>query len=156
MLKYAFAAIVKLPAGSGKWTVEPQIMEPDGTMHPNIDVIVSGGITPGIGDTVLVEVMMNNKDLAVVHRFFEPTESNGVIIGILKTAGQYVLTGSYVILGNLTVANLTVLGIMNTVNLNITGALTFNGVPFSPVHTHLPGTYSNSGGPVTGVSGPPV
>lgn len=160
MIKYAFAAIVVAPLGD-KYIVIPQIKENDGTMHPEIEVLTRDGITPLPGDTVLVEVMMNDKDLSVQRRFFEPSESNGIIIGILKSlAGQYVLTGSYIIVGSLTIEGaMTVVGALTATSITSptisAGALIIAGVPLPPSHTHGPGSYNIPGtGAVVGTSGP--
>lgn len=45
---------------------------------------------------------------------------------------------------------------MNVTSFNVTSpSFTHNGVNVGDDHIHTPGTYSNSGGPVTGVSGEP-
>ena len=151
-----YACLGTVSGGSGStWQVDPLIIEDDGTNHPTVDVTVRDGLTPTVGDTVLIEFMRNTLSLTSVKRYFDASESNGVIIGIIKTANGYVLTGDYKFIGNVTIeGDLSITGDMNiTGDVTISGNLTVSGKDVGPNHEHLPGTYSNSGGPVVGTSG---
>ena len=107
------AFVAKVESGSGlAWKVTPQIINDDGNQHPVIDVTVKTGITPKVGDIVLVMTMKNNIDFSNVNKFMSASYSNGVIIGIATSQdGKYYFTGDYnfqghfVIDGDLTIDN---------------------------------------------------
>ena len=107
------AFVAKVESGSGlAWKVTPQIINDDGNQHPVIDVTVKTGITPKVGDIVLVMTMKNNIDFSNVNKFMNASYSNGVIIGIATSqdgkyyfTGDYNFQGSFVIDGDLTIDN---------------------------------------------------
>lgn len=53
-------------------------------------------------------------------------------------------------------AEITVNDLKINANVAITGDVTANGVNIGSTHSHLPGTYSNGGGAVSGTSGTPT
>ncbi len=152
----AFLAKVVSEGEAGLWTVQPLIQELDGSLHPEISAKTRDGLTPTIGDTVLITTMRNNLDFSVIGRFYLASASNSVIIGIMKTIADpsYILTGNYNFIGDsLFTGNVVIDGNLEVSgDVDITGSLTIGGIPFEN-HMHLPGTYSNSGGPVVGTSG---
>jgi len=91
------AFVAKVESGSGlAWKVTPQIINDDGNQHPMIDATVETGITPKVGDIVLVMTMKNNIDFSNVNKFMNASYSNGVIIGIATSQdGKYYFTGDY-------------------------------------------------------------
>lgn len=118
----AFVAEVIRPGANNTWTVAPQIIEHDGTDHPNIDVGIVEGITPTVGDMVLVLTTRNTLDNAPIQRYFTASEACGRIVAILET-GEYKFTGNYKFIGDFTIdGNLTVTG-----NLTVNGDATMDG-----------------------------
>lgn len=154
MIKYntdGFLATVLGEAETdGLWRVDPLRIQIEGSDHPEIEVLTRDGIRPQGDDIVLILTMRNDLDLEPINDYFVASDTNGVIVGIVKTSSAqlYIMKGNYKFDGNLEITkDLEVKG-----NVVITGTLKVGGVNYS-AHTHLPGTYSNSGGPVTGVSG---
>lgn len=130
----AFIAQV-VGATGGDWTVTPKIIEHDGTTHPDITVSAVGGITPQVNDLVLVVTARNNLDNSPAPRYYMASEACGRIVAIVQTSAQYVFTGTFKWIGNLTfdgnvhvTGNLTVDGTLDaTGNATMHGNLTVNG-----------------------------
>ena len=139
------------------YTIQPLIIEIDGTNHITLTAIVRDGLIPAVGDLVFVQIMKNNIDLDIINRYFEASETNAIIMAVVRPISSdpaYTLQGNYLFTDNIAIGqDLTVEGdVVVEGNLEITGTLTVGGVEFSG-HTHAPGTFANSGGPVTGISG---
>lgn len=106
----SFIAIVgSIGTNPREWVVLPQIREMDGSNFKPISVAAGNGITPAIGDKVLILTMRNNLDFEIISRYFSASASNGVIIAIIDSV-LFELTGSYKITGNLDVTEKTKLG----------------------------------------------
>ena len=119
----AFIATVVSVNPDTSCIVTPQIIEHDGTTHPNVTAGVVEGITPTAGDSVLVLTTRNNLDNAPIQRYYDASESCGRIIAIVKTASVYSLTGSFKFIGSVEITqNLTVDG-----NLTVKGTLSVTG-----------------------------
>jgi hypothetical protein len=151
----ADAFLAKVVSGSGKeWIVTPQIIEDDGTTHPDIDVSAQGGITPEVGDTVLVLTMRNNLNETPIPRYSKATESNGVIIGVLTTASGYTLTGDFNFIGDIAIeGSLSITG-----DLTVTGDIEAEGdvkAGFPVQISLLTHTHANNA-PAPGPTGPPL
>jgi hypothetical protein len=142
------------------WMVEPRIVEFDGTDHPLIKVNAVQGISPNVGDVVMVVTIRNNLDDKKINRFYEASETNGRIVGVAKPVTQYVFEGNYkfegnlIIDGDLTVEDdlrvkgdlevdgdafidddLSVGGDLEVDGETATGSLTVNGIDWL-LHTH--------------------
>ena len=89
----AFIAKVVGQADGGNWTVTPQIIEHDGTLHPDITVSAVEGITPNANDFVLIITARNNLDNSEVQRYYSASEACGRIVGVVQTSSQFVFTG---------------------------------------------------------------
>lgn len=133
MIKSCIATVVR--GSAPLWTVSPEVIEDDGTNHPDIQVIARDGITPTVKDKVLVSFMKNNTDMEPIPRYFPESEANGVIIGIMDTKTGYILTGDYTFIGdtlldgnNKTTGDLLVLGNTTVQNLTVLGTLTAGAI----------------------------
>lgn len=119
----AFAAVVNTVNQDGTCLVTPQIIEHDGTTHPQIKVGFVQGITPAANDVVLVLTARNNLDNSPIQRYFSASEACGRIVGVLTAGSVFNLTGSYKFTGSLEITqDLTVDG-----NLHVKGTLTVDG-----------------------------
>lgn len=159
---------------TGEGRIRPLIVEADGSNHQIVTAKSVSGISPGVGDTVLVVESRNNLDNKTVSRFFRSSATNSRIIGVVKkSGGPYVFKGDYrfngdvlfdgdvdvtgnaVIDGDLDVDDLTVNGDATldgdldvAGNLSVDGSSTFNGIAFAS-HTHaVTGVGVNTGPPV--------
>lgn len=175
------AFLATIVSGEGvEWIVSPLIIENDGTQHPDITVTTQTGLTPEVDDIVLILTMRNNLDLQSINRFYDSSESNGVIVGIVQTSDSFTFTGDYNFIGDILVdgdldisgdtlieGNLTVLGNINVTGSITGGALNVTSAMIGPVdfaafyaqylsHMHGPGTYTTPSGAVTGASGAPL
>jgi hypothetical protein len=96
------ATVISFAGGEGQ--IQPLIVEADGTDHPMVRAKSVEGITPDPGDKVLVMTSRNNLDNSTISRFFNASESNCRIVGIVSKAGNYfVLTGNYRFVGDILV-----------------------------------------------------
>lgn len=139
-----FLAKVVADNNDGTFTVTPQIIEHDGTMHPDVLVSSIGGITPEAGDTVLIVATRNTLDDTPIQRYFEASEACGRIIDIVKkSAGPYLLTGDYKFDGDFSCTGDVQIDGKCTIdkdvkvkgNMDIDGTLTIAGKPYTG-HTH--------------------
>lgn len=110
--------IAKVKSGSGlSWVVEPQIINNDGKQHPDITVGIRDGIKPLVNDLVIILTIKNNLDFLNINMFYQPSYTNGIIIGIAKTQeNKYYLDGNYNFTGDT----------VNDGKLNVTKDVTFD------------------------------
>lgn len=99
----AFLAKVVADNNDGTFTVTPQIIEHDGTTHPDVLAGIVQGITPASGDTVLIVTTRNTLDNTPIQRYFDASEACGRIVAVVQTSGQYILTGQFKFIGDFTV-----------------------------------------------------
>lgn len=123
------AFLAKVVSGDDdEWIVDPLITEYDGTPHPSITVTTQEGITPNVDDIVLVLTMRNNLDREPISRFYDASESNGVIIGVVTAPNGFTLTGDFNFIGDVTIdGNLSVTGMFQTGQLAVQGDSAIGG-----------------------------
>lgn len=126
MIDCFLADVISYNALEKKAKVMPLVILKDGTELSNLPIEVKtvSGIKPSIGDTVLIVTSRNNLDDKSISIYFDPSWSNGRLIGIVSTNGSYTLKGNYVFESNVTFeSDVTVKG-----NLTVEGESTFEDV----------------------------
>lgn len=92
------AEVISFSSSTFKGKVKPLILEADGSTHSDINVEAKSvsGVTPSVGDLVLVVTSRNNLNDKPIHRYNQTSESNCRIIAVVKKNGQnFVFTGDY-------------------------------------------------------------
>jgi len=141
--------VVGAADNEGEWEVTPLIVEADGSEHPNVICGAASGIVPAEGDKVFVVTMRNNLDGEAVSRFFPPSDSSGVIVGVFTALAGYKFVGDFTFDGDVTIT-----GTLSVTGRATVGNLTVAGTPYE-THMHLAGALISAapGNPVTGITG---
>lgn len=90
------AKVTSFTASTKKGKVQPLVLMQDGKKTDALDAKAISGITPKVGDIVLVVAIRNNLDDKEISIYYDASWSNCRIVGIaLSNDGKYYFTGNY-------------------------------------------------------------